>query len=109
MIKILFEFGGEKILVTIKGKVVTFAHTAFGAKETTIDGLQLSYEGVIKEFPDLKDNPNWKNETIKRFKEKINSFTTEDQIADYLIEDLKKQGYVPKQMEKGGFRPKLLG
>ena len=108
MIIILFRFANEKILVTIKGNIVTFANTMYGAKECEIDGLQLNRQGVIKEHPDLKDNPNWKNEAIKRFKDKINSFSNENQIAEYIINDLKGHGYIPEKIQKGGFRPKAI-
>lgn len=108
MITIFFEFSNEYILVTIKGNKVTFANTQFGAKETGIEGLRLSREGVIKEFPDLEGKDNWKDEAIKRFKKKINSFSTESQIAEYLITDLKNHGYFPKKIQREGFRPKPI-
>ncbi len=108
MITILFGFGNEKILVSIKGYNVTFASTKYGAKETSIDGLQLSHQGVIKEFPDLEDKDDWAEQAIKRFKNKVKSFTNENERADYIISDLKKHGYMPEQRQKGGFRPKSL-
>ena len=108
MITILFGFGNEKILVKIEGTQITFANTAFGAKETSIDGLQLSHEGVIKEFPDLKEDKEWRKKVIERFKKKISNFKTEQQRANYIIEDLRKYGYVPEQKQIGGFRPKKI-
>ena len=108
MITMLFSLANEKILVTVNGKKVTFANTSYGAKESEIDGLQLSYQGVIKQFPDLKDKENWKKESIKRFKAKLNTFSTEMQIAEYIIFELKNQGYKPEKIQREGYRPRNI-
>ena len=108
MITILFGFAGEKILVTIKGERITFANTTFGAVESDIEGLQLNLQGVIKEFPDLKDNDNWKAEAVKRFKEKISSLKTEQDRAVYIMEDLEKHGYKAEKIQREGFRPTMV-
>lgn len=108
MIEILFRFASENILVKIEGERVTFANTAFGAQESTIEGLQLDYSGAIKEFPDLKDKDNWKEITIERFKEKIKSLKTEEERAEYIIEDLRKHGYIPELKQRKGHRPKRI-
>ena len=108
MITILFGFANEKILVTVKGKKVTFANTAYGAKETDINGLQLSYQGVITEFPDLQEDKNWEIKAIERFKRKIGSLSNESQITEYIISDLKNHGYTPEKIQRGGFRPKAI-
>ena len=108
MITILFGFANEKILVTIRGERVAFANTMYGAIETDIEGIQLSHQGVIKEFPDLKDNENWKAEAIKRFKEKISNLKTEQERANYIIEDLKEHGYKLERIQKEGWRPDMV-
>lgn len=108
MIEILFTFGTETILVVIKGEQILFGNTGYGCQLATIDGLQLDYLGVCKEFPDLEGKNNWKEESIKRFKEKIKSFKTEQERADYIIQDLKKFGYIPVQIKKQGFRSKKI-
>ncbi len=108
MITVLFSFGNEKILIMIDNDKVEFASTSSGAKKTSIEGLQLSQEGVIKEFPDLKDKYDWREQAIIRFNEKKKSFNTEQEIADYIIKDLTKYGYIPEQIQKGGSRPKKI-
>ena len=105
MITILFGFGSDKILVTVRENKISFSSTAMGAIESTIDGLKLDYSGVILEFPDLNGKNNWKEEAIKRFKKKIKELPTEQDRADYIIYDLKKFGYIPEQIQKGGHRP----
>jgi hypothetical protein len=105
MIKLLFGFGSDKILIRIDGAKVYFSNTSFGAVESEIDGLNISKEGAIKESPDLEGDAEWRKKTIERFKEKISNFKTEQERADYIIEDLKKFGYIPEQIQKEGFRP----
>ena len=104
MIDVMFYYGTEVILVRIKDRNVFFATSTYGGSFTTIEGLKLSKSGVIKEFPDLKDNDEWRKEAIKRFQKKINSFETEEQIYDYTISELKKFGYVPKYKQRLGWR-----
>lgn len=106
--EIIFYFGTEIILVRIEGSNVFFGNSKYGAKLATIDGLRLNQQGVEKEFPDLKGNPEWKKIAIERFKAHIKKLGKEDLIADYLIEDLKKYGYQPKYKQKKGFRPEAL-
>jgi hypothetical protein len=108
MIEVIFFFGTEIVMVRIRGNHVTFVNSAFGSMEATLEGLKLSRSGVIKEFPDLKDNPNWNIEAIGRFKEKINDMNNEEKIADYVIEDLRKFGYIPKFKQKAGFRREAI-
>ena len=108
MLEVLFYFGKEIVLITINGKTVMFGNTSFGSRLATIDGLKLNYSGVIKEFPDLKDNPLWREEAIKRFKAHCESLPNEDAIANYVIEDLKKYGYQPKFKQRQGFRPEAI-
>ena len=108
MIQIIFGFGSEKVLITIRDKDIRFGNTSFGSQMTSIDGLSLDYSGVCHEFPDLESHDDWRGEAIKRFKEKIENFDSEDEIADYLIEDLKKFGYIPEQKQKNGWRSEVI-
>jgi len=104
MIEVIFYFGTEIVMARIREGRVTFCSSSNGNYEATIEGIKLSKAGVMKEFPDLKDNPLWKEEAIKRFKQKINELGTEEAIAEYIIADLQKVGYVPKWKQKQGFR-----
>ena len=105
MIDLIFERAGEMIVIRISGHNVLFGNTSYGAQMATIEGLKLDYHGSIKEFPDLTDNPQWREETIKRWKEKIVSLDNEPAISQYLQDDLKKHHYIIKSIIKGGFRP----
>ena len=108
MIEILFYLGGEIILVNVDGTNVKFSNSNFGAVETDISGLKLSHEGVIKEFPDLEDDENWKEKVIQRFKEHIRSLKTEEERANYIVDDLKKHGYTAKYKQRKGFRREVI-
>jgi len=104
MIGIVFEFATEHIEVRINGTEVLFRTGQFMGF-TTIDGLRLNRAGVIKEFPDLKDNSEWRKEAVKRFKENMEQMITEKDRAEYIIEDLRKFGYRPLYLQRSGFRP----
>jgi N-acetyl-anhydromuramyl-L-alanine amidase AmpD len=107
MIDIIFYYGTEIIFVRIDGTTINFS-TSSNMTSSTIDGLRLNKEGVVKEFPDLKDNDNWKEEAVKRFKDKIKSLKNEDERCNYIIEDLKKHGYQAKIKQKAGFRKEII-
>jgi len=105
MIGLIFQFASELIEVRIDKSTIYFRTAYSGGAFATIDNIKLSYSGVIKEHPDLKDNKDWQKETIKRFKDKIKTMETEERTAAYIIEDLKKYGYKPLYKQKKGFRP----
>ena len=105
MIHIMFDFIGEKVLVEVNGDKVYFSHQEYGNVKSEIDGLTLNKDGVIKEFPDLKNNDDWRKIAIQRFKDKIKQFKNEDMRSEYIINDLKKYGYKPLFLQKQGFRP----
>ena len=69
MIGILFSFGTEVVEVRIDCFNVFFRTSQF-QRFADIDGIKLDKQGVIKEFPDLKDNDDWQKEGRKKFKEK---------------------------------------
>lgn len=99
-------FGNDMVEVRVNDNSVLF-RTGTGAW-ATIDGLQLSREGVIREFPDLISQVNWKEQAIERFKDKIASFKDEESKMKYIVEDLARYGYVAKYKQKGGHRVKRI-
>ena len=105
MIELIFEFGNEVVLVLIDGHTVSFGSTSFGAHLADISGLKLSHAGVCKEFPDLELANDWEEQAVQRFKEKIGEMKSENEICDYIITELEKQGYTAKQKRREGFRP----
>ena len=108
MIEIIFYFGTEIIFVRVDGINVFFGNSKQGATIATIDGIKLNQKGVEMEFPDLKDNPDWRSIAIQRFKEHIKKLEKEELIADYVIQDLKKYGYQPQYKQRQGFRPERI-
>ena len=71
MIDILFYFGAEIVVVRVKGKEMLFGNPPNLAP---IKYLRLNKSGVIKEFPDLADCEEWREEAIKRFTEHVSTF-----------------------------------
>ena len=108
MIGVIFQFGSDIVEVRVDGFNVLFRTQQFGGAFAPIDGLNISHAGVIKEFPDLDNNPDWKKEAINRFKEKIKLYATEKDRMDYIIQDLKRYGYIPLYWQEKGFRVKRL-
>jgi uncharacterized protein YfcZ (UPF0381/DUF406 family) len=104
MIGAIFEYGNDKVEVRVQDLNCYFRTSDF-AQFATIDGIKLDKKGAVKEFPDLKDREDWKEETIKRFKEKLKQMETESQRIKYVISDLTKHGYKPLFIQRAGFRP----
>jgi len=99
VIGIIFQLASEVIEVRIDKEVVLFRTQ--GASFVTIDSLRLSYAGVCREHPDLELAKDWRQQAISRFKEKIKTMTTEEQRADYIIQDLAySQSYIVKLQTK---------
>ncbi len=108
MIALTFQRASEMILIHIKGNSITFGSTTFGAKMADISGLKLDFQGTIREFPDLEKDINWREKAIERFKNHIKTLKNEDEIANYIIYELKNKGYTPKLKEKAGFRQEKI-
>jgi len=108
LIGLIFQLGPEIVEVRVDNNNIQFRNNDSNGMFTTIEGLKLNKVGVIKEFPDLKDNEDWQNIARERFKEKIKSMKTEMERANYIIDDLKKYGYEPKYRQRQGFRPEKL-
>jgi hypothetical protein len=107
MIKLTMELGGENVEIIVKGKELLFFDISTGMT-TTIEGLHLSRSGCVKEFPDLKDDKDWKSKTIERFKQKMKGYETEQEKMNYIKIELEKQGYKSLMIQKAGFRPQLI-
>jgi hypothetical protein len=73
---------------------------------TTLDGIKFSHSGVLKEFPDLKDNEDWRKIALERLKNHIRSFKTDMEKTIYIKDELVKfGGYEPLFYQQAGFRP----
>lgn len=107
MIGTIFKLGSQTVEVRVHQDQILFRSSEFRSW-ATIDGLRLNKAGVIKEFPDLQGEPLWESKARSRFKEKIKTFSTEKKRMIYIIDELKKFGYLPLIMQEQGFRPKRL-
>lgn len=108
MIGLIFENAGEIVEARIDGTTVLFRTSTYGSQFVPIERLYLSKEGAIKEHPDLANDEQWKIKAIERFKEKMKDLKTENKIADYLISDLSKYGYIAKYKQRQGFRVEVI-
>lgn len=103
MIRAIFEFGGKRIRAEAISNVVLFYD-----EEGHMLGFQLSYDGVCKEYPDLKNDPEWKRKAIEREMDIIKNLPNENARIDYVIAELRKIGYKPLVKQRDGFRPERL-
>lgn len=104
MIGIIFSYGTDTIEVRVQDKNVYFRTSQF-QQFADIEGIKLDKNGVIKEFPELKNKKQWRKIAIEKFKEKIKKMKSEKERAQYIIDDLTKHGYIPQYLQREGFRP----
>lgn len=108
MIGIIFEFNSSHVEVRVDKNNCYFRTGEFGGALVPIDSIKIDKSGSIKEHPDLKDDKEWKEKTIQRFKEKLKQLNSENERAKYIIDDLSKYGYVARYIQKQGHRPKKI-
>ena len=104
MIGIMFSFGTDYIEVRIDGTNVYFKSTAYGGGSYPMESMTLSKAGVLKEFPELAEDAEWKSKAIERFKEHLAELKTENNKAIYIMNDLCKFGYTPIALQQAGHR-----
>ena len=108
MIDVIFSFGTETIQVRVEDKMVLFRTQQFGTLFSPLEGLKLDKSGVIKEFPDLKEDEKWREKAIERFNKHIKSIPYETLRMNYVIDELTKYGYIPMYKQRAGFRIQKL-
>ncbi len=104
MIKGTFRIGGNLMEVIIRENELLFLDSS--GQITSIEGLKLNQAGVIKEFPDLKGDSEWRKKSIERLKNHIKNLETEDKKIEYIRKELEKYGYTPLIKQRAGHRPK---
>ena len=102
------EFAGDIVEIRVDDINVWFRTSGHGSQWGKLEHLNLSRVGVVREFPDLENDTQWKSKAIARFNEKIKGMRTEEERVKYIIEDLRKHGYIPKFLQKKGFRPEVI-
>ena len=103
-IKGSFRIASEIIEVIINGNDIMFLDE--NNTITTMDGLKISKEGTLKEFPDLKNNEEWKKLALERLKEHLKKLENNKKKLEYIKEELTKFGYEALFYQEAGHRPK---
>ena len=108
MIKLYFKKERDVLMIKILGNNITFSNEQLGfMAEAPIDLIKMDYEGILRECPDLADKHpiEARSEYIRRFKELISGMKNEDEIKEYVIDQMTRAGYDFRRIEKaGGFR-----
>jgi hypothetical protein len=104
MIDVLFTLGPDTVLIRIDGSNLLFTNVSANSWLVPIENLKLSQKGVVKEFPDLDGDEEWKEKAIERFKNHVKKLETDEEKMDYVVKDLAKYGYVLKAYQKKGGR-----
>lgn len=105
--QIVFQQGSERIAIRIIGDNILFIDLKTNMM-SPIEGLSISKAGTIKEHPDLKDDPEWKQKAIERFVAKIKAFKTETEKTNWIIEEMKSMSYIPLYKQRNGFRAEKI-
>ena len=106
--QLYFELAGEALIIKIDKHNLFFGTTTDGNLTfAPFEGLKLSKEGIIKEFPDLVDKElgEMRAEATKRFKQHIKELDTLDNIKSYIIKEFTNMGYKLNMIQRDGFRP----
>lgn len=111
MILISFTEDNQLGIIKIDGNHIQYGKIFQGnLMFMSVDKLKFKYNGIIKEFPDLKDKQEYEAQLIahERFKEKIIGMRNEDEVYEYVLSELKKFGCVPQYKQKKGFRKEKI-
>jgi len=100
-----FKLGGDITVIIIKQNDILFQDLGTGTT-APLQGLKLNKDGVIKEHPDLKDNPDWRKISIERLRKHIAEYKTELDRLIYVKDELRKFGYTEMSYQRAGHRPK---
>ena len=106
-VQCVFQQGSSRIAIRIIGDNILFIDLQSNMV-SPIEGLKLEKQGVIKEYPDLKDDPDWKQKAIERFVSKVKSFDSETEKADWIIKEMKDMAYTPLYKQRNGHRPQKI-
>lgn len=105
IINATFKLAGDVVSIKVEGNSLFFFDVGSG-QIAPLEGLRMSKAGVLKEHPDLENNPDWRKIAIERLKEHMKKKETEMDKIIYVKEELTKFGYEPLNYSKKGFRPR---
>lgn len=105
MIGIIFSRLDQVVEVRIDGHNLTFRDNSNMNYFVPFENLRLNKDSTITEFPQLKDQEDWRQQAVVLFKQKLKDLGNEDAIMKYVIDDLSKFGFIALYYQKGGGRP----
>ena len=104
---ILFEHFGSIIEIRYSGNDLITRSSEYGSNFNYIY-TSFEHEKVIRQFPELEYDQEWRTKAYKKLVDIINTYKTDDDKIKYIIKELKPHGFVAKYVMKKGFRPKAV-
>ncbi len=105
--QIVFQKGTRRTAIRIIGDNVLFIDLNTNML-APIEGLKFHKEGVIKEYPDLKDDQDWKQKSIQRFVDKVKELPSETKKVEWIINEMRLKDYKPLYKQRNGFRAEKI-
>jgi len=105
--ELTFQLADEVVVVKIEGRSVLFNTSTTNFQQfLPIDYLKMPVSGILKEFPELEGMPpkEMRLEAISRFKENIKKLNNENEIKEYIIDELVGVGYTHRKTKQKGWR-----
>ena len=102
---------GEEVGITMTmDRALWFIKSGVNPMTAPIEGLRFSLKACLEVNPDLEgfDPKEIRSISIIRLKEKIKSFKNIKDVEQYLVDDLKKYGYICIQRQRKGFRAEVI-
>ncbi len=107
MIGVIMHFANDVVEFRVIGNQLHIRNSAYGSSLVPLSpgNIGLNYDGVIKELPYLKGDDKWKEKACDKIKERFRELETDDEKINYIVDEMKKYGYIPRFTQKKGHRP----
>ena len=107
MIGVIFQLGSNYVEFRLDGDNLFVRDSSYGGTLVPFapGTVNLDYDGVLKELPYLKGDSQWKEKACEELKERFKELETDDEKINYIVDEMKKYGYIPRFTQKKGHRP----
>lgn len=108
MIEIAFRQMDNKLMgLRLDGDALTVGHQDYGNKYYSIR-YAFNYQRCIAEYPEVEGKSIWREVVEDILKKKLGALKTIKEKAQYLIDEMVKQGNTALYWQQGGHRPQRI-